>query len=671
MDFSPQILDLINSHDHKLNTQKPSEWTEENRVMGSSTTSFPGRFSYDRTPYLREPIDCLSVDSDARVIAVMKGAQIGFSTGVIESGIAWIISQQPGNIMLLARDEALVKTMMENKIDPLIDGTGIRHLIKPNVIRKRNQRTGDTAKGKEFAGGMLMAGSVQTPGRMRQVSIQYGFIDDFEAAPRADKDAGSTTKLIETRFASYYKKMKLYYISTPEMQQSSNIEPVYELGDKRRYCVPCPCCGDFIPLEWEIDLEGKEKAGITWKVDNLGKLIEDSVGYICQSCGDFFTDKSKYEMNLAGVWTPTQEPSEPGYRSYHISSLYAPPGMYDWKHYVRDWIKIHPIGGDVQIAEKKTFFNTCLGLTWVDDGESPEAKNLAKNARPYKVGIVPNKLSIDDGNGEIVLLTCACDLNGKIDDARLDFEVVAWSVSGASYSVIHGSIGTFVPLENQKKNKDENREKWTYRETGAKSVWNEFKNIVEAEYFKDDSSGSMKIFISGVDTGFFTQYAYSFLERCNPPMMFGLKGKDVDKFKRFDANQQVFQLSKERSDMFLLNVNKIKDDIAAYMKMKWNGAEEDAQPYGFMNFPEASGGLYSWNGFYSHFEGEHRIIEKNKEGDSVSARWVKKTSASQNHLFDCRIYNIALKEILTHLICKEYKEPYPDWRKYCKIIGVI
>ena len=104
MNFEPQMIELIDSHDHKLNSQKPSEWTEENRIMGTSTTAFPGRFSYERTPYLREIVDCLSLDSETRVIAIMKGVQIGLSTGLVESGLAWIISQQPGNIMILSRD---------------------------------------------------------------------------------------------------------------------------------------------------------------------------------------------------------------------------------------------------------------------------------------------------------------------------------------------------------------------------------------------------------------------------------------------------------------------------------------------------------------------------------------------------------------------------------------
>jgi len=668
MDYRPQILELVDSFDHQYNRQKPSEWAEENRVMQSNTTSMPGKFSYKRTPYLREPVDCLSVDSDARVIAVMKGVQIGFSTGVIENGIGWIISQQPGNIMLLARDDGLVKIMMENKIDPMIDGSGIRHLIKPHTIRQRNQRTGDTAKGKEFAGGTLIAGSVMNPAKMRQISIQYTFADDFEAAPQSDKEAGSTTGLIETRSAAYYKKMKLFYISTPESKQTSNIEPVYDLGDKRRYNVPCPCCAE--PIVWEWEFADDENAGITWEVDKNGELIVGSVGYTCQSCGDFFTDERKSEMLNAGEWIPTAKPSEPGYRSYHISALYAPPGMYDWEHYVRQWIKMEKEEDPgKRMAAKKAFYNTVLGLTWEEETEKPEAKLIAGNTRKYEVGTIPTKTSVEDGNGNIVLITCACDLNGKTDDARLDYEIVAWSESGASYSVQHGSVGTFVRSREDKYY--DSREKFTYNHGASNSVWPIFKDIVMRDYPTETEGETMNVAINGVDTGHWTEHAYSFIEDCSPPFMIGLKGKDKDKFKRFDSNIKRFVMQTDRSDCYLLNVNSIKDDISDQMNLKWNPKDQEKQPYGYMNFPAPQKGKYGWKNFFSHFEGEHKVLHKNSEGEYVSARWEKKRSSSDNHLYDCRVYNIALKEIMTHLICKEYKVPNPDWKKYCQVIEAL
>ena len=663
MNYLDQALELLDSAEHLLTNVKPSVWAEQHRVMTTEVSPWPGPFSYDRTPYLREPIDCLSPDHPARVIAVMKGAQIGFSTGVIENGMGWIMSQTPGNILFLARDEVLVKQAMNQKIDQMIDSCGLRPIIRPNVIRKKNMRTGDTSASKEFPGGSLTAGSVQVPSRMRQMSIRYGFIDDFEAAPYSDKKAGSTTTLIEGRFAAYMDKMKLFYISTPEVKQTSNIEPVFLLGDQRRYHVPCPCCGEFIPLYWTIDVEDGEKAGIHYERDDKGKLVDGSVGYICQKCGGFFTDKNKYEMNLKGFWKPTAKPSEIGYYSYHISALYAPPGMYDWEHYVRKWIEANPMDGVADSAAVKAFHNTVLGDTWEEMGESPKANALAHNIRDYDIGEIPEKLSIDDGNGQIMMLTCGCDLNGKVEDARLDYEIVGWSESGASYSIAHGSVGTFIPREGKNK---KDREHWSYDQAETLNVWGKFAEIIN-DIYTTDTGRRMKISITGVDTGHLDKYAWAFIDNANG-FVVGVKGDKANKFRTLDKDSATFKLGKERGNLYLADVNKIKDDLAETMKLKWSAKEGQNQPPGFMNFPIPSDGLYTMPTFFSHFESEHRILDKKKDGSIAGTRWVKRNTVVQNHLWDCRVYAMVLKDIVVSILCKELKIPHPTWRDYVRAI---
>ena len=169
---------------------------------------------------------------------------------------------------------------------------------------------------------------------MRQISVKYGFLDDFEAA-KTDKDAGDPASLYETRFTSYGAQSKVFFISTPETKQTSKIEPLYLRGDQRKWHVPCPCCGEQIVLEWKTKGRDNKDAGITWKLDEDNRLIKDSVGYTCQKCGGFFKDNVKHEINLAGEWIPTAKGEDETFKSYHLSSLNAPAGMADWADYVQ------------------------------------------------------------------------------------------------------------------------------------------------------------------------------------------------------------------------------------------------------------------------------------------------------------------------------------------------
>lgn len=651
-----------------VSTIKPSEWTEKYRSMTTDVSPFPGPFRYDRTPYLREIVDHLSPNSPAKRVSVKKGAQIGFSVGVIESGIGWIISENPGNILFLSGHQELSEEAMNTKIDQMIDSCGLRPLIRPNVIRKKNQRTGDTAKSKEFPGGSLVAGSANNHKLLRQRSVRYGFMDDLDAAKSSSKESGSTIRMIEQRFAAYANKMKLFYISTPELKQTSNIELVFEKGDQRYFNIPCPCCSAYIPLLWTVEIKGseaREKGGITWKLDENNQLIPESVGYICQECGGFFDDSRKHELMLMGEWVATATPSEVGYYSYHISSLYAPPGMYDWTHYVRQYLEAWPAEGTGKEKDQQTFTNLVLGNAFEQVAEDLNAKELLQNnIRPYKIGIVPETLSINDGNGRIVLLTCAADLNGKEDDARVDWEIVGWSETGSSYSIKHGSIGTFIPKENQLRTKAD-RERWTYQFNRPNCVWPELSKILSAE-FDVDSGRKMRVGMAGVDCGFHSIHAYAYLDKLNNALRTGLRGLNDGKSLKFGVDIPNFKKARERGNLHIVEVNQVKDDLADIMKLRWEQSD-NVQPPGYMNFPTPSDGLYLLNNFFSHYEAEHRVLET-KDGDAIAATWVKKNSAVQNHFWDVKIYNMVLRDIFCSLIGKALKRDRFKWADYVEMI---
>lgn len=669
-DITDEILDCAK---FLLSNIKPSEWAEANRMMTSDVSPIAGMLSYKNSPYTKEIVDCCAPDHPARIIAVMKGAQIGFSTTVIEAAIGWIISQNPGNILFLIGHDDLVDESIA-KVDRMIDNSGIRHLIKTNTQRAKNMKTGDTNRKKEFPGGNLIGG-IANHKTLRNRSVQYGFIDDFEAMKGATKEAGSTTEMIEQRFAAYRQKMKLYYISTPERKETSNIEPVYLMGDQRKYFIPCPCdgCGQFINLEWEKrDESGKIIGGIVYDLTEKGELIPGTVRYKCQICGGKFDDKNKNELLRKGEWRPTAEPSKEGYYSYHISSLYAPTYMFDWQDYVYKYLEANPIGQPVNESKMQTFKNLVLGETYEGSTTAIAANALRNNEAAYDVGMLPEKLSMKHGNGRIVLLTWAGDLGGRYigdqigsqyDDARLDWQLIAHTESGATYSIKHDSIGTFknAHLDVDK----ETREKWSYDMSKHNSVWRVVDAILSADY-KTDTGRTMKIQIAGLDTGFAEHFVWPYIDsRQNRFTIIGLKGDKENVYVPIEDNTAVFKPGQTHPNLFILKVGKLKDQLARRIGLKWDKYSQQPQPPGYMNFPRPSNGLYSYEGFYSHYESEERKLDK--KGNFI---WQKKTPTSQNHFFDTDVYNSACKEILMNRIFREIKADVKEyaWPDFCHLI---
>jgi len=670
--YQIQIEDIINSGLVQLSSIKPSDWVEQNVIMGKP---FPGPYRYRLTPYWREVIDRFATDDPMRWIAIMKGAQIGFSAGVLIPILLWMIKNDPANTYFLVGSPDLIEKATE-KLDLGIDNASLRSYIKPQVQRRRSQKSGDTNSKKEFSSGYIHVGSANNHKDIRDVSLKYGLFDDFEAVKRRSKESGSTRKMLEQRFAAYEDVHKICYGSTPERKEESNIEEAYLLGDQRKYLIPCPCCGLFIEIKWTIT-EGEITGGIFWDLDSeTHKLIEDSVVYKCQKCGDTFDDKNKMELLNQGYWQPTAEPSKPGYYSYHISSLYAPIGMYDWKHYVYDYLEANPAGQPRNEDLWKTFVNVVLGETYESDGDAPNSSQIQKNVRNYEIGTIPEKLSIADGNGKIVMLTCAADMNGKMkgfhsateDDVRLDYEILAWSESGANYSISHGSIGTFIPLEGQKKNK-EDRERSTYaepvdNENSNRSVWPELDKIIDQVYITD-TGRPMEVLLTGLDSGNYSNFAYAYIAK-RPGKVVGLKGEKEETYVRFGVDKALFKPAVERNNLYILQVGKIKDELCAYMLLNWSEGD-GAQPSNFMNYPQPGGGLYGYVNYFQHYESEHRGAKAAPDGTTLFL-WKKIKSNNQNHFWDCRVYNIAMREIIVSLVGKELKAKNFTWKDYVEVM---
>jgi phage terminase large subunit GpA-like protein len=632
---------MLDSAFAEISDISPSDWVEQNRVMTSDVSPIPGKFSYENSPYTRYIIDYLHQSCPATTIVVMKAAQIGFSVGVIEGGIGWIISQSPGNILFLVGHEDIVSDATE-KVDRMIDNSGIRHLIKNVSNRARKTKSGDTDRQKSYAGGYMKIGTANH-GILRQISMQYGFIDDFEKMKSADKSSGSTRKMIEQRFAAYASKQKIFYISTPELEETSNIYPVYLEGDQRKLHIKCPCCSELIVLEWECTNEKTgEPAGITWGYLDDGRLDTYSVGYVCQKGGGFFDDSEKTELLKTAVPITTAVPKNDKIISVHISALYSPHYMRRWHEYVQDYIDCTPIDGDRTSAQEeayKTFVNLVLGLPYKPNIKSVSSKELMSNIRDYEPCIIPESLSIKDGNGRIILLTMGVDLNGTEDDARLDYEIVAFSESGATYSIDEGSIGTFRPKDKN----SHNREHFTYQMAKHNSIWPLFHELLLKKFYRDTDGTPIQIMATSLDCGYMTNYAFTFSDSVIKSLqVYCVKGDYFDKKTSEFASIKSFKKSSERTNLYLVASNFTKDSLSRDMALKWNAGANIVQPLGFMNFPTPKEGKYSIDNYFSHFEAEHKIIDP-KDNRYV---WKKKAHGVQNHKFDCRLYALVARDIL-------------------------
>jgi len=652
----------------------PSKWYEKNMVMPPGEP-FPGPFSYDLSPYWREPVDRISPNDPTVEITLMTVNQIGKTAAFINACIGYIISENPGPIQYLTGHQD-GNTEAIRRIDEMFDACGLRSrgLIKAQTNRVRKTKSGDTDTRKDFLGGHLVMGVLTNVKKdARQHTIRYQFRDDMDAAPITTK-SGDTATVYNSRLDSFGSRRKIVNISTPEIAGLSNIEKAFNRSDKRYYNVPCPKCHRLITLEWEVDM-GKDKAGLFWKLDNGGGVVENSIEYICQKCGQGWKEREKYEMNLNGVWVPTVEaPKEKLHRGYTLNALY-PVGQRSFMTLIEHYMKAYPQNGIKDETSEQSFYNLALAKPYAKSSDDIRVSDLQiHNKRPYSPGIVPEDLSFRDGNGKIMLLTCAVDLNGvflnpnREDDVRLDYEVLAWSESGATYSVTHGSIGTFIYRETEEQKKVA-REKWTYDFTKPNNVWKELDKILGAEYPISGTNRKARIFITAMDTGNWENQAYQYIDR-HQFFIVGVKGTSENKKKRIDEVTRNFKKGAARDNLYIVDGNSIKDHLSGLIRMKWRIGSGESQPVGFMNYPTDNRELtneserkYMYNGFFEHYEAEHKVNDTDKNGNATGYVWKKKSTSHQNHFLDVRVYNLACCEIALHLYLLDLKKNDPQrWK---------
>lgn len=668
-----EILD--NAFNYKTVKMLPSEWVEKYLKLPSEASRISGPYEYNNSPYVREIIDRMHPSDPTRQIAIMKGTQCGITTGFVVPFMMWCIVNHPDSMLFTSKDHNVASRTMRTKFDLFMQESGFSDYIRSNNRKAGSKRTGDTDFLKEYAGGSLMVESTQNIQSIREHAAKYILVDEFDTAKSSDSKEGSMRATLEGRQNSFGDLAKIAYISTPTVMQTSNIYKAFLEGDQRKWNWQCPCCGDYTPVEFSVKNEDGSYSGLVWKLDENKELIVDSIRYSFSCCGYEMEYKDKYDVNVKGKFIPTAEPVEPNIKSYQLNSLILGPGFITWEKIIRAWLKACPPGGNVNVELLKAFNFIHLGQTFEEKGEKPKIMQLMNNIREYQINTVPDVTSENDGNGEIALITLAADLGGvmnnETEDVRIDWEIVAHSATGATYSINHGSIGTFKRLRTKTKAdlaNDDIREKLTYMHGMKNSAWPELEKIIKTDLI-GESGEVYNVKLSLVDTGHFTKHAYQFVSSFigSGYWVMGIKGVTELNFRRNNKDIAAVKKSTNISNQYNLDVEQLKDELAENIKLKIG--DDGSQGSGFMNFPEPRGKKYQLRTFFKHFESEERK-EKVENGEVVGFKWDKRNSSVENHFWDVRIYNNAAKYIFLDLIKRSDPSKYKNinWASFVEFL---
>lgn len=350
-----------------------SDWADEHRFLGTTSSAEPGRWRTSRTPYLKEIMDALSPAHRAERVVVMSGAQIG-KTECGNNWLGYVIHRTPGPMLMVEPTVEVAKRVSKQRIAPMIEATPA---LKERVAESRSRDSGNTVQVKEFQGGLLIITGANSGAGLRSMPIRFLFMDEVDEYPGDVDGQGDPVALAEKRTATFPRR-KVLLTSTPTLKGLSRIEREYLGSDQRRYFLPCPLCGHMDYLTWRDPAHYR----IEWE-----EGAPETAHMVCPACGAKVEERHKGEMLARGEWRAGAE-GDGRTVGFHLSALYSPLGWKSWGQCAAEFLKAKE-----DPFRLKTWVNTVLGETWEERGDSVAAGSLMARLERYPAE-VPNGVGV-------------------------------------------------------------------------------------------------------------------------------------------------------------------------------------------------------------------------------------------------------------------------------------
>ena len=491
--------------------QTVSEWADEYRFLSSVSSSEPGRWNTERTPYLKEIMDSLSPNNPCEKVVFMKGAQVGGT----ECGNNWMgfcICNAPGPMLIVNPTTETAKRTSRMRIDPAIEHCpALRDRIKSPCSRD----SGNTMLMKEFPGGILILTGANSPVGLRSLPVRYLFLDEVDGFPDEAGTEGDPVDLAVQRTATFNNR-KIFVVSTPTIKDASRIEQAFLEGDQRYYYVPCPHCGHYQVLRWR---------NVIFDPKNFTEAV-----YKCEECEEIWHDYQKEQILKKGRWIATNPDANAGVISFHLSSLYSPHGWTSWTNIAREFLDSKDDPSRLQV-----WTNTKLAETWEDmAGSQIDPTSLMARREKWGPELPP----------KVVLLTCGVD----VQDNRLELEIVGWGRGEESWSIDYQVL---------------------YGDPSTPELWAQLDEVLSRKYSHSKDVPDLHVAATCIDSGgHYTDYVinYCFARRLNG--VWAIKGVGGTGKPIWPATASKSHTTKK--PVYLIGVNDAKDILMRRLHLEDN-----------------------------------------------------------------------------------------------------
>lgn len=388
-----------------------SEWAGKYRFLDERSSSMPGKWKNEMTPYLVGIMDEFN-NYQTEKIVFCKCTQLG-GTEALNNMICFSVAQDPAPMMIVYPTSELADSVVEQRIKPMLKAS--------KETKKHFKERNSNKKELQFDNMYISIVGSNSPSELASRPIRYLFLDEVDKYPNESKKEADPISLAVERTKTFNNR-KIYMCSTPTTRTGHIWEEKEKADIEKHYFVPCPHCGEFIELKF---------AQIRWPDDNEKLSAADKAEfaqYICQECGNVINDSDKMEMLQKGKWETVKENTKfTKTVAFWINTLYSP------------FTRFAQIAKAYLIAKDDTealhnFTNSWLAEPWEDTKLKTNAETVMERQTDLPEFVVPEWTR---------LLTAGVD----VQETSLYYTIRAWGEYLTSQLVTRGQVTSFRDIE--------------------------------------------------------------------------------------------------------------------------------------------------------------------------------------------------------------------------------
>ena len=279
-----------------------SEWVERHFKLDPKFSNIAGRMRIRRTPFLRQPLDCIS-DPRVHELTYQAATQTAKTT-LMNCMIAYIFDCDPGNLLIVYPTQDDAREVIDDRVLPALRAI-------PDVVRHFGSAKRDVKTMSIKCALMNVYGRGTNSIRdLEKVPAPWVIVDELDDC---NQDV-NVPEALRKRGLTFPTRWKVVKMGRPGDENMTLDHEIKSADDVRAWWVPCPFCGlyhtrygNFSQVKWPAGV-GANGERLTFEVDRA--QAKAGAWFECPACAERIEGHWMHWQALHGIWLGEEEAVE-------------------------------------------------------------------------------------------------------------------------------------------------------------------------------------------------------------------------------------------------------------------------------------------------------------------------------------------------------------------------